>query len=62
MSDEQHQWEYFYKGRIKVKACVKCGDIHHSTNAEGRCSGKALSESFLIQAGYRQIEKTLLAS
>lgn len=53
MSDSKHQWEYFSKGRIKVRACVKCGDINHSTNNDQKCTKKSLGDTLIARAGYR---------
>ncbi|WP_196139923.1 hypothetical protein [Aliikangiella sp. G2MR2-5] len=53
MSISNHQWQYFYKGKMKVKACINCGNINFAAAQNTDCEKKDLSESLLVKAGYQ---------
>jgi len=53
----RHQWTTFNKGRIKVKGCASCGELHLPSNSEKVCENTGVLESLLIKAGYRQDHK-----
>ncbi len=53
MDDLKHQWTTFQKGRIRIKACASCGELHLPSNSEGRCSHNRMLESPIVKAGYR---------
>jgi len=47
-----HRWTTFSKGRMRVEACSKCGDVHLPSNTDHQCSDTHLTESQIIKAGY----------
>lgn len=50
----KHQWATFYKGRVKVKACVYCGELHLPSNSDKHCEESSnVLDSLIIKAGYR---------
>ncbi len=53
MNVSKHQWVTFRKGRMRVKACVCCGDLHLPSNSEQSCESNKIFESQLIKAGYK---------
>lgn len=52
MPSKNHHWTTFYKGRLKVKACCKCGEMSLPSNTEAVCEGKNLLLSPILKAGY----------
>jgi len=57
MLENRHQWTTFNKGRIKVKACYSCGELHLPSNSENACENSGVLESMLVKAGYRRQDK-----
>jgi len=53
MTKTKHQWATFQKGRMRVKACVSCGELHLPSNSEKACEHHAVLESQIVKAGYR---------
>lgn len=53
MLDSKHQWATYRKGRVRVKACTFCGEIHLPGNSAQSCKGNDVLESQIIKAGYR---------
>ena len=53
MRDTTHQWRMFSKGRMRVEACLNCGDLRLASNTNAPCSDVALSESQIVKAGYK---------
>ncbi|MDQ7050112.1 MAG: hypothetical protein Q9M92_11505 [Enterobacterales bacterium] len=53
MKAQKHQWSTFQKGRIKIKACSTCGELHLPSNSEQSCLNNRVLESPIFQAGYR---------
>ncbi|TQV84469.1 hypothetical protein [Aliikangiella coralliicola] len=49
----KHQWATFHKGRMKVKACATCGELHLPSNSEKECEGSDVLDSQIVKAGYR---------
>ena len=50
----KHQWATFHKGRMRVKACASCGELHLPSNTEKTCEeGNDVLESQIVKAGYR---------
>ncbi|MGB0496148.1 MAG: hypothetical protein ACPGJI_07320 [Kangiellaceae bacterium] len=56
MSESNHHWGIFCKGRMRVEACLECGDLHLPSNTEGQCSNVELSESQIVKAGYQHLD------
>lgn len=52
MTNQNHHWTTFYKGRLKVKACSKCGEMSLPSNIEAACEGKNIQLSPILKAGY----------
>lgn len=53
METSKHQWATFQKGRMRIKACVSCGELHLPSNSEKICQAKSLIDSQIVKAGYR---------
>ena len=53
MHNSKHEWGTFYKGRMKVRACVYCGELHLPSNAEKKCENHTVLESQIVKAGYK---------
>ncbi len=53
MDTSKHQWATFQKGRMRIKACVSCGELHLPSNSEKNCRAKSLQDSQIVKAGYR---------
>ena len=53
MAKSKHQWATFHKGRMKVKACAICGELHLPSNTEKLCEHGDVLESQIVKAGYR---------
>jgi hypothetical protein len=53
MQNSKHEWGIFYKGRMKVKACVYCGELHLPSNAAKRCESHTVLDSQIVKAGYK---------
>jgi len=53
----EHQFETFQKGRIKIKACSRCGEMRLPSNIDENCIRRKLSLSPVGKAGYT-ISKT----
>ncbi len=53
MLELKHQWATFRKGRVKVKACACCGDLHLPSNSEQNCRDTNVLDSQIVKAGYR---------
>jgi hypothetical protein len=49
----KHQWATFQKGRVKVKACACCGQLHLPSNSDEACENANVFESQIVKAGYR---------
>lgn len=49
----KHQWVTFRKGRMRLKACASCGDLHLPSNSEQTCPSTNVFDSQIIKAGYR---------
>ena len=62
MFKEKHQWVTFHKGRMRIRACSTCGDIHFAGNTESKCQHHNIFESQIVKAGYRLYENNRLAS
>jgi hypothetical protein len=58
MSTAKHQWALFSKGRMKIKACSICGDVHLPSNSEAECNGQSWTDSRLAKAGFKPITLT----
>ena len=52
MPNSNHHWTTFYKGRLRVKACSKCGEMSLPSNTEALCEGKNIVLSPILKAGY----------
>jgi len=48
----EHQFETFQKGRIKIKACSRCGEMRLPSNIDENCERRKLSLSPVGKAGY----------
>lgn len=53
MGKTKHQWATFQKGRMRVRACVCCGELHLPSNSEKVCEDHAVLDSMIIKSGYR---------
>ena len=53
MKEHKHQWAIFRKGRMRVKACANCGDIHLPSNANKSCQNVNIMQSEIIKSGYQ---------
>ncbi|MGX5174191.1 hypothetical protein ACUR5C_09245 [Aliikangiella sp. IMCC44653] len=53
MVQVKHQWATYHKGRVKVKACASCGELHLPSNSENVCEHNNVSQSQIVKAGYR---------
>lgn len=54
MVKTKHQWATFHKGRMRVKACACCGELHLPSNTEKFCDeANDIHESQIVKAGYR---------
>ncbi|WP_444998465.1 hypothetical protein [Aliikangiella sp. IMCC44359] len=62
MATRKHQWATFRKGRLKVRACASCGDLHLPSNSDRTCENSGVLESALVKAGYRLYDDQALAS
>ena len=49
----KHQWVTFRKGRMRVRACSSCGDLHLPSNSGQQCSSPGILDGQIIKAGYR---------
>jgi len=56
MSDLNHQWATFYKGRLRIKACSCCGQMSLPSNAKGVCEKGNIMLSPIVRAGYTLIK------
>lgn len=52
MSTNKHEWATFYKGRLRLKACICCGQMSLPSNAESHCEKGNISSSPILKAGY----------
>ena len=57
--NDKHQWTTFHKGRMKVKACASCGELHLPSNSEKSCDSGNVLESQLVKAGYRLVSESV---
>jgi len=48
----EHEFETFQKGRIKIKACSRCGEMRLPSNVDENCVKRKLSLSPVGKAGY----------
>ena len=48
----EHEFETFQKGRIKIKACSRCGEMRLPSNIAENCVRRKLSLSPVGKAGY----------
>jgi len=53
MRDIRHQWATFRKGRMRIRACASCGELHLPSNADGACGANHVLDSQIVKAGYR---------
>ena len=53
MVTSKHQWATFRKGRVKIKACASCGELHQPSNSEKLCAHTDVMRSQIVKAGYR---------
>ena len=53
MQQLKHQWATFRKGRMRVKACACCGELHIPSNSAKFCENNQVLESQVVKAGYR---------
>ena len=53
MLKTKHQWATFTKGRVKVKACSCCGELHLPSNTDKLCDNADVLQSQIVKAGYR---------
>ena len=53
MGRTKHQWATFQKGRMKLRACVCCGELHLPSNSEKVCDNTAVLDSMIVKSGYR---------
>ncbi len=53
MSKLKHEWGTFHKGRMRVRACVSCGELHLPSNTEKVCENHTVLESQIVKAGYK---------
>ena len=53
MVKAKHQWATFHKGRVKVKACACCGELHLPSNSDKQCENSDVLDSQIVKAGYR---------
>jgi hypothetical protein len=51
--NSKHQWAVFQKGRMRIKACACCGDLHLPSNTEKVCENRNIFESQIVKAGYK---------
>jgi len=49
---KDHVFETFHKGRIKIKACTRCGELRLPSNVNENCVRRKLSLSPIGKAGY----------
>jgi hypothetical protein len=54
----KHQWVTFRKGRMRVKACASCGELHLPSNSEQPCVSNKVFDSQLLKAGYKLYSST----
>lgn len=52
MENTGHQWTRFQKGRLKVKACARCGEMSLPSNSESYCDNRSILSSPIVRAGY----------
>ena len=53
MKELKHQWAIFRKGRMRVKACVYCGELHLPSNVEKNCGHTDILQSQIVKSGYQ---------
>jgi len=53
MKELKHQWAIFRKGRMRVKACANCGEIHLPSNAGKNCEHTDIMKSEIVKSGYQ---------
>ncbi len=53
MKELKHQWATFRKGRMRIKACVSCGELHLPSNSVRTCDSNDVLNSQIVKAGYR---------
>ena len=53
MKELKHQWATFRKGRMRVKACSSCGELHLPSNSDKACDHNDVLQSQIVKAGYR---------
>ena len=53
MNKLKHEWGTFHKGKMKVRACVCCGELHLPSNSDKTCENHTVLESQIVKAGYR---------
>ncbi len=52
MTNSNHDWTTFQKGRLKIKACSHCGEMRLPNNESSDCSREKMFASPIIRAGY----------
>jgi|GEM_PF-2057747 len=62
MVKSKHQWATFCKGRVKVKACACCGELHLPSNTDNLCDNADVFQSQIVKAGYRLYDGQLTAA
>ena len=53
MKEFKHQWATFKKGRMRIKACASCGELHLPSNSDKACDSDEVLHSQIVKAGYR---------
>lgn len=62
MASSKHQWAIFRKGRMKIKACVFCGELHLPSNSTQECQQVEINQSPIFLAGYRPYEQSFTST
>ena len=57
--ENEHIWTTYQKGRMKIKACACCGQMHLASNAHKSCDPSEIKSSPLILAGYKVVSHLL---
>lgn len=52
MTNSNHYWTTFQKGRLKLKACENCGEMRLPNNETSACYRENMYSSPIIRAGY----------
>lgn len=53
MREFKHQWATFKKGRMRIRACASCGELHLPSNSDNTCDHNEVFDSQIVKAGYR---------